>query len=385
MEPSIREPKVFDNRYQTIRCLGEGANGKTYLTKDLKTGAMVALKSLKLKAAENFKSLELFEREVQTLSSISIVGVPKFIDSHIAENADEQSYIVQQYIDAPSLLDSLKEMHRFPEALVLEIMNSVAKILNILHTQYTPPIIHRDIKPSNILCKIDNKSQKIASQLYLIDFGAVANPQKSSGSSTVAGTFGYMSPEQYVGTVSIQSDIYSLGTTAIHLLTGIPPYEMKSDVFKLEYRTEIRKYAPETSCYLLELLDKMIAPEASDRPQSIGIIMQAINNIRHGVEPFSDVMSDDVNLTHMKKRKQENTAKELLAMQTAKADGWIRAFRPHYHYLLAEYTFEANGKTWCGVNIQNGFDITKFPCQCVVQYNPEDPSINSMFDYKRQY
>ena len=113
----------------------------------------------------------------------------------------------------------------------LSIMYEVGLILYELQNKYSPAILHRDIKPSNIL--YHNAYSRI--EVFLIDFGSVANPQSQSEHSTIAGTFGYMAPEQLTGDAVIPSEYYSLGATVLHLLTSVPPYNIKSDVFELKF------------------------------------------------------------------------------------------------------------------------------------------------------
>ena len=98
----------------------------------------------------------------------------------------------------------LKAKHRFLDESIYDIIAQVLRILQSLH-EHQPPVIHRDIKPSNLmLTPVDNGKYKVT----LLDFGAVANPQIQTGGSTVAGTFGYMPPEQLMGQAQPGSDIY---------------------------------------------------------------------------------------------------------------------------------------------------------------------------------
>ena len=287
MPEDLKTPQQLRFKYRYERILGEGSNGKTFLATDLATGNRVAIKALKL--SENFKAFELFKREAQTLSSLTVQGVPHFYESILAEETGGECYIIQEYIDAPSMLDYLKDGHVFSEKQTLLLMQKTAEILDILHTQYSPPVIHRDIKPSNILCKLPDKNDKRAwrnLQPYLIDFGAVANAHSNTDKSTIAGTIGYMAPEQNFGECQPQTDLYALGATALHMLTGVPPYEMEFDTFSLKYLEAINKHAPKTSPAMRELLGQLLNHDYTKRPASAKALLIMIDNMLAGHMPI---------------------------------------------------------------------------------------------------
>ncbi len=275
-------PDILSKRYTYTTLLGEGATGKTYRARDKLMGYDVAIKALRFHS--NLKTHELFRREAATLKSIRLQGVPMCHD--IVENPDDidEVYIIQDFIDGESLqslIDLCKNMPHtediddpiieectkkqpiVPIADVLRCMRDLVTILDGL-ASYNPPIIHRDIKPSNILyCN---------NRYYLIDFGAVANPQRKSMNSTIAGTQGYMAPEQLLGDATIQSDFYGLGATALHLATGVSPVDMQSDGFTLLYDKYID---PLEWNYLVKVLIKrLLAPSPADRPQSAREILE---------------------------------------------------------------------------------------------------------------
>ena len=278
-------PQQLRIKYRYERILGEGSNGKTYLATDLSTGKQVAIKALKLVQSENFKSFELFKREAETLSSIQVPGVPQFYQSILSEKLGEECYIVQEYIDAPSIQNYLNEGRIFSETETLTIMQKVAAILHILHSQYSPPVIHRDIKPSNLLCRLPETSDKEkwdSLKLYLIDFGAVANAHSNSDKSTIAGTIGYMAPEQNFGESLPQTDLYALGATALHMLTGVPPYEMDFDTYSIKYIEALNQYAPNTSEGMRELLGRLLNYSIDKRPATAAELTHMIANVREG-------------------------------------------------------------------------------------------------------
>jgi serine/threonine protein kinase len=277
---TIKTPEILKQDYQFLRLIGEGANGKTWLAISRIDQKKVAIKALKL--VDTFKSLELFKREAETLQSIQIDGVPKFIEFIESDNFSDECYLIQEYFDYPSiqqLIDKNNEEGKtFSEKETLNIMKGVAEILHALQTQYTPPIIHRDIKPSNILY------DALQNKVMLIDFGSVATPAKKTEGSTVAGTQGFMAPEQMLGECTTQSDFYGLGATALNMLTGTSPVNLgydKVNPFQLKFDEIFKKINISQSTQ--NLLTHLLSPQIEDRPQTTTELQEAIENHSNAV------------------------------------------------------------------------------------------------------
>ena len=241
--------------YQFVRELGHGAQGQVLLADRLSDHTKVAIKKLNIDNVKNWKEYELFHREADVLASLDINGVAHFYEAvERLEDNPPCSYIVQEYINGKSLNDMLKSGHRFTLDMVYGLMMQLITILYELHT-HEPPIIHRDIKPSNILIKAEDGRY----QAYLIDFGAVSNPQVQGGGSTVAGTFGYMPPEQLMGKPVPASDIYSLAAVAVYLITGRSPADMQVKDFHLIFEPDMQNMPPSVVNTLRSMLEP--APE----------------------------------------------------------------------------------------------------------------------------
>ena len=388
-EEQIQTPMILAFDYTYLKLLGEGANGKTWLARSKIDGNLVAIKELKTALMEDLKALELFKREAETLQSLSVPGVPTFYKSIFPEDDDADAcYLVQEYVPYPSIQERLNQDGAFSEADTLQIMAHLANTLLILQTKYTPPIIHRDIKPSNILYQ---KNESGSIQLALIDFGAVANPQKRTGGSTIAGTFGYMAPEQLQGECSIQSDFYALGATAIHMLTNVSPYTMPTDVFRLDYKPVLREKAPNTSPQMIELLDMLIAVKASGRPQTASDLLKAIQNVQAHKSPRAVVKKNEPSspapfskLSRFFGASYSSNSPEFLTTPSKEtwktSDGIARGYKVMRNGAYAvEYTFKHKNIMYVGIDSLCVASITKnikFPIVCTVSFNPEDPHIN---------
>ncbi|VEP13393.1 Ankyrin repeat protein,protein kinase family protein (fragment) [Hyella patelloides LEGE 07179] len=247
--------KIINHKYRLIEILGEGGWGVTYLAEDLKSKQQVALKVLALKGLQDWKQIDLFEKEAQVLQSIEHPAIPSYIEYFTIDTADNRyCYLAQELAPGTSLADWVKDGWRATETEVKQIAQQLLEILVYLHSQ-KPPIIHRDIKPINIIRQADG-------QIFLVDFGAVKNTYYSTltGSSTVVGTYGYIAPEQFRGQATTASDLYSLGATILFLLTHISPTELSTDGLYLQFRSRVN-----ISKDFADWLEIIIEPEIEKR------------------------------------------------------------------------------------------------------------------------
>lgn len=255
---SVETPQELADRYRLIRELGHGAQGTVYLAERLNGEGLVAIKRLEIDSVQTWKEYELFHREASVLQTLNIKGVAKFIEAPDYLQGDAPcAYIVQEYIDGLSLETMMHNGYRLTLHKIFRLALNLIDILEQLHS-HVPPIIHRDIKPANILMKpLENGDF----QPYLIDFGAVSNPQIQSGGSTVAGTYGYMPPEQLMGRPVPASDYYSLAAMIVYLLSGVEPGEMQVTDFHLV----IHPYLENVPRSVVSVLHQMLHPKVDQR------------------------------------------------------------------------------------------------------------------------
>jgi len=252
---ALREHPQLVGQYEVIRLIGRGAQGSVYMARQIATNRIVAVKALAFDAMMDWKSNELFEREVALLKSMRIDGTPQFIeDIDATRGAKPCRFLVQEYIPGTSLQAMLDAGATFSPKDVIDIALAIIPILKRLR-EYVPPIVHRDIKPSNIMCTPQG-------DIYLVDFGAAMYNERCMGGSTFAGTAGYMAPEQCLGKSCPESDVYSLGATLIHLLIGIAPYELPVESMRLQFKNHI---PPSTPRWFVQILETMVSPFPNER------------------------------------------------------------------------------------------------------------------------
>jgi serine/threonine protein kinase len=234
----LQVEQVLQGRYQLSQQLGNNASRQTWLAVDLATQARekVIVKLLPFSPQLHWDDIKLFEREAQVLKHLNHPYIPKYRDYFSIEtlNNDELPWfgLVQNYIPGDSLQQLLKEGKRLAEAEVKEIAIQLLEILIYLH-ELSPPVLHRDLKPSNIIWRNYR-------QVYLVDFGAVQERAKAEGATfTVVGTGGYAPPEQLWGRAVPGSDLYALGATLIHLLTGTAPVDLPQRQMRLQFRDKV--------------------------------------------------------------------------------------------------------------------------------------------------
>ena len=229
----LQRQQVLHDRYQLKQKLGESAGRQTWLAQDLSAQEKVVVKLLTFSDQVQWENLRLFEREAQILKQLDHPRIPKYRGYFCIEERMLWFGLVQEYIPGASLKELVTEGRVFAEAEARQIAADILKILIYLHG-LSPPVLHRDIKPSNLLLGED-------SQIYLVDFGAVQDRAAREGATfTVVGTYGYAPLEQFGGRATPASDLYALGATLIHLLTGIPPADLPHQDSRLQFALLVR-------------------------------------------------------------------------------------------------------------------------------------------------
>lgn len=251
-------PTLLNNRYRVIQTLGQGGFGHTFLAEDsyMPSGRRCVIKQLKpvTHDPEVYKRVqERFQREAAVLEDLGEGNyqIPRLF-AYFTEAG--QFYLVQEWIEGDTLVQRMEKRGQLTENEVKEILVSLLPVLDYVHSRR---IVHRDIKPDNIIIRQRDKLP------VLIDFGAVKeamstvlNSQGNSTQSVVIGTPGFMSSEQAAGRPTYASDLYSLGMTAIFLLTGKWPQELETDSSSGEILW--RKEAAELHSNLATVIDRAI-------------------------------------------------------------------------------------------------------------------------------
>jgi serine/threonine protein kinase len=259
---------LFNNRYQKIQELGKGGFGDTFLVKDtqLPSGKYCVLKELTpIENNEEIYTLvkQRFEREAIVLEELgNINGQIPSLYAYFTENS--KFYLVQEYIEGNTLFQHLNTYGVMDAASVQSFLVDVLQVLGCVHDR---KIIHRDIKPDNIIIRQSDQKP------VLIDFGAVRetmgtviNTQGNSSQSIVIGTPGFMPSEQAIGRPTFASDLYSLGLTAIYLLTGKMPQDLPTDSMSGEIQW--KHLAPNIPRELSLVLDRAILISVKERFQT---------------------------------------------------------------------------------------------------------------------
>ncbi len=251
-------PVLLEDRFRLLKVVGEGAAGITYKAVDQQTGAPVAVKEMLLRHTTEPKVRAQMDREARVLEQLSHPQIPAYVAHFEAGSGKQRAfYLVQAFIEGTTLEEEMKG-RRYTEAEVLDLLREVAGIFDYLHG-LAPPVIHRDVKPGNLIRRPPQNGRPGA--LVLIDFGAVRDVLKdpATGGSTVAGTYGYMAPEQFKGEASAASDFYALGVLGVVLLSRKAPVDLVGVHHELAWRGAVK--VSERSSALLEGLLKT-DPEA---------------------------------------------------------------------------------------------------------------------------
>lgn len=243
--------QVLRDRYQLKKLLNHNLLRQTWLAVNLECQEQVVVKVLTFGAVVDWTHVKLFQREAEVLKQLSHPQIPQYRDYFCQ---DSQFVLVEDYICGTSFKELLAQGKKFNELEIERIAKEVLQILTYLHAQ-NPPILHRDIKPSNLILGADDR-------VYLVDFGAVQDRVATVGATfTVVGTYGYAPMEQFGDRAVPATDLYALGATLIHLVTGTSPADLPHQELRIQFKSYVN-----LSPFFTQWLEHLTQPAPERRP-----------------------------------------------------------------------------------------------------------------------
>ena len=256
---------LVDGKYKILNKVGQGGMSVVYLAMNEKANKQWAVKEVRKDGVKDFEVVRQgLVAEIEILKKLSHPNLPSIVD---VIDKEDSFIIIMDYIQGNSLNVALEEFGAQPQENVITWAKQLCDVLGYLHSR-TPAIIYRDMKPANIMLKPDGN-------VTLIDFGTAREfKEKNLADTTCLGTVGYAAPEQFggMGQTDARTDIYCLGATLYHLVTGKnpcePPYEIKP----------IRSINPALSSGLERIIQKCTQRDPNDRYQSAAELMYALEH-----------------------------------------------------------------------------------------------------------
>jgi eukaryotic-like serine/threonine-protein kinase len=281
---TLSEGTVLNGRYEIVRKIGGGGMGAVYLASDRNLGGVLrAVKEMVqsyIEETQQEKAINDFKRESLLLTSLEHSSIPTIYD-YFYDEKEGRFYLVMKYISGGDLAARLRSSPegRIDEASGVEWAIQVADVLDYLHNRQ-PPIVYRDLKPSNIM--IDSNNGRV----MLIDFGIARWVNKEEKGVTAVGTMGYAPPELFSGNVEARSDIYSLGSTLFHLLTGADPQNNPLLIFDFHKNPRPRQINPQLSDQIEQILMRAVEYNADKRFASAAelrdVLIKHLDNMKAG-------------------------------------------------------------------------------------------------------
>lgn len=277
--------------YRLLRLLGQGGMSEVYLGYDGQAGFPVAVKVLAANLAQDQIQVDRFEREAKLSTRLNHVNIVRGLDSGL-DTPTGRRYLVMEYIDGPSAQAVLDQQGRMDVADAVHVALAMGHALEHLHARH---FVHRDIKPANILLAPDGAAK-------LTDLGLVKWNDKSQSQLTANwagfGTSNYMPHEQALNAhfVDGRSDIFALGATLYHLLTGRVPFpgDDHNEIMRMKaagHFTPTRLLNPKIPESLAAILHTMLAKDPRQRFQSASELIVALERtgLATGLPSYADL------------------------------------------------------------------------------------------------
>ncbi len=244
---------ILYHYYEVLANIGQGGMGAVYKARDLRSNEIVAIKQMRPDLQSGFMPAEMKERFDKEWTALHALDHPRIPHMLASFSQGDSAYYVMEFIEGYGLDHLLKGYHEageaFPEILILQYSLQILEVLVYLHG-LEKPLMHRDIKPQNIIVRLSDN------EVVLVDFGLVRTAGSAS-TKTMVGTLGYCPLEQVKGHPEPRSDLYGLGATMYHMLSGEPPAPF--DIPPLE------RVRPDVHPGLAEIVNRAVRSKPENR------------------------------------------------------------------------------------------------------------------------
>jgi serine/threonine protein kinase len=314
-------PGVLIGDLRLERRLGKGGMGEVYLAHQLTMDRQVAVKILSPGMTRNHLFVQRFVHEALATARLEH---PNIVTIHDAGAEEGCHYLTMEYVEGESLDARLKRLKTLPEDEGLKAARTVARALAFAWDRHN--MLHRDIKPANIM-------RGTFGEIKLMDMGLAKSTADPSITATgiAMGTPLYMSPEQARGEQGLdcRSDMYSLGATIYHLVSGSPPYPGTNAVeiitrHALEPLPPITEHNPDVSEPCIHLLETLLAKKAQQRPTTWQAVIDDIELVLAGELPNTPRPNRPSPRRHRRKRAEALRLAEQIASDMAHRDSTAR-------------------------------------------------------------
>ncbi len=285
-------PAFMLPNFEVLGLLGRGGMASVWKARQISLDRYVAVKILSSSFSTDPEDIQRFRQEARTAAQLKHPGIVQIYDANFSNGV---YYFVMELVDGYTMGDLLRRKGQIGEADALIVAESVAVALDYAWTHYQ--MVHCDIKPDNIMVDADGT-------LKVTDLGLCRSVTLAKGvigngnADEILGTPAYMSPEQVYGSEKLdcRSDIYELGATLYHMVTGRMLFHGKTDDEMIHCHVDksqapdLRDFVPHVSNAFALLLEKMLAKDPSHRHRDWKLVLADLNRVREGHPPWPSLL-----------------------------------------------------------------------------------------------
>ncbi len=269
--------------FRILRKLGAGAMATVFLAEQLSLHRQVAIKVLPRKFSEDRNFIDRFYKEGRAAARLNH---PNIVQAYDVNHAGDHHYFVMEFVEGDTVYERIQQVKRIPETEAIDILIQSCRALHHAHEK---GFVHRDIKPKNLMLTATG-------QVKVADLGLARNLEDTEAAEQekgrAYGTPFYISPEQIRGELKIgpPADIYGLGATAYHMVTGHVPFSGKSpsDVMRQHLKADLKppdQFNPVLSAGFCQVIEMMLAKDQSNRYRRASDVIEDLERVARGEEP----------------------------------------------------------------------------------------------------